>query len=224
MSFSVQAEAVQWLISLLGTCVKWQWLDNGDSWWTRKLNFRFWLSFLYVILYPPKPVMIPHTRASGRRVWAEGPLGQGTATGALQLFCKGQWWWWPWVFLCSVGAARILPCSWRLSCDHRWGTIAWITFHNEVMMVIWQNSVTLAAKAQFPAFSAWMKLVLFFSKMYVRIISCWSSPDCRDSFESIVGWAGYMRALWLKSCCCVMMDSLQDICFNLLFLEWGSIF
>lgn len=33
----------------------------------KKLNFTFWLSFLYVILYPPKPVMIHYTRASGRR-------------------------------------------------------------------------------------------------------------------------------------------------------------
>lgn len=155
MSFSVQAEAVQWVISLLGTCVKWQWLDNEDSWWTGKLNFRFWLS-LYIILYPPKPVTIPYTRVSGRRVCTGGPLGQGTATGALHMFRRGErWWWWPQGFLCSMDAARTLP--W-------WGTIAWITFCNEVMMVIWHNSVTLAAESQFPAFSALMKMVLFSSK------------------------------------------------------------
>lgn len=61
-------------------------------------------------------------------------------------------------------------------------------------MVIWQNSATLAAESQFPAFSALMKLVLFFSKMYVRINSCSSSPNCRVSLDSIVGWTSDMRA------------------------------
>lgn len=43
----------------------------------------------------------------------EGPLGQGKATGALQRFWKGQWWWWPWFLCaqCSVDAAGTLSCS-----------------------------------------------------------------------------------------------------------------
>lgn len=92
------------------------------------------LSSSISILYLPKPITIPYTRASGRRVWMRAHWDRAK----LQVPCRGSG-------KASGGGGHgffvhsavwmqlePFPAPWRLSCGQRWGMVACIAFANEV--------------------------------------------------------------------------------------------
>lgn len=115
------------------------------------------------------------------------------------------------------------PAPLGLFCVRSQGTVAWVAFVRKPLAVIWQTSTSRATEPWLPAFSAvngsFTKLMLGLSHGGVA-----KTAYKNISFKSSVVRASDLKARGSKLTTEYIMDSLQHISSNLVFLEQGNIF